>query len=89
MQSEGNDDEYGEEDDYYDEEQPDAKDDHEGSNSTDLDRDDQNTVTESEDDEPEWLKEELIASRQRARWGQSSAHLEVKAPVEEKIEEDI
>ena len=57
------DDYYDEEDGYYDEEDYDAED----------EKSDSDSESSEESDEPDWLKEELIASKKRARWGETAA----------------
>ena len=52
-----------EEDGYYDEEDYDGED----------EKSDSDSESSEESDEPDWLKEELIASKKRARWGETAA----------------
>ena len=54
---------YGEEEGYYDEEDYDGED----------EKSDSDSESSEESDEPDWLKEELIASKKRARWGETAA----------------
>ena len=54
---------YDEEDGYYDEEDYDGED----------EKSDSDSESSEESDEPDWLKEELIASKKRARWGETAA----------------
>ena len=57
------DDYFDEEDGYYDEEDYDGED----------EKSDSDSESSEESDEPDWLKEELIASKKRARWGETAA----------------
>ena len=57
--------------------------------SEDDEDDDSSSSDDDEEDEPDWLKEELIASKTRARWGESGASVVSKALIDQAKEDEI
>ena len=56
------------------------EDDDSDESSDDEDDSSDEESSSEEEDEPDWLKEELIATKTRARWGESGASVSSKVP---------
>ena len=72
VEPEEGDDDYDAED-YYDEEENEDEYDEEYDGEDEADDTESSSSSSSLDDDPDWLKEDLLASKTRARWGQGAA----------------